>query len=201
MQAHSVHGAAALLFLFFFVLDVDAVCRHCWGTIAGCPGGPNDDRCTTITGAAANAAALATGATAALTLVGLLPVYLLRVFTPRILATLATVARRGGGASPYDFSGKDPDVIIQGVADRVAEASDAIVHLGRLAAASGTTDALRSRCLAAIKVIEALGHNNGGTLSSRVDFGKYLYIFGMCQHVSHLSLYCSQWISSYRSQK
>lgn len=100
MQAHSVHGAAALLFLFFFVLDVDAVCRHCWGTIAGCPGGPNDDRCTTITGAAANAAALATGATAALTLVGLLPVYLLRVFTPRILATLATVARRGGGATP-----------------------------------------------------------------------------------------------------
>ena len=101
MQAHSVHGFAALLILLFFVLDVDAVCRHCWGTIAGCPGGPNDDNCTTITGAAANAAALAAGATAALSLVGLLPVYLLRVFSPRILATLATVARRGGGAMPY----------------------------------------------------------------------------------------------------
>ena len=101
MQAHSVHGAAALLLLFFFVLDVDAVCRHCWGTIPGCPGGPDNDNCTTITGAAANAAALAAGATAALSLVGLLPVYLLRVFSPRILATLATVSRRGGGATPY----------------------------------------------------------------------------------------------------
>ena len=176
-----MHGAAALLLLLFFVIDVDAVCRHCWGTIAGCPGGANDDRCTTITGAAANAAALAAGATTALSLVGLLPVYLLRVFSPRILATLATVARRGGGATPYDFSGKDPDAIIQGVADRVADASDAIVHLGKVAAAAGTEDSLRSRCLAAIKVIQALGHHSGGTITSRVDFGKFLYIFGMCQ--------------------
>ena len=121
MQAHSVHGAAALLLLIFLVCDVDAVCRHCWGTIAGCPGGANDDLCTTITGAAANAAALAAGATTALSLIGLLPVYLLRVFSRRILATLATVSRRGGGATPYDFTGKDPDVIIQGVADTAAK--------------------------------------------------------------------------------
>ena len=176
----NVH-AALLLLLLFFVCSSRAVCRHCWGTIPGCTGTDSDDNCTSLTGVAGNVAALITGSSTALSCAGLLPVYLLRVFTRRVLDTLATLSRRGSGATPYDFTGKAPDVVIRAVSDRVADADDAITHLGIVAATDGTSDALRSRCVAAVKVIESLRAGRVGVVGSRVDFGKYLYIFGMCQ--------------------
>ena len=181
MQAYNGHGALLLLLLFILFDRGSAVCRHCWGTIPGCPGRADDDGCTSLTGVAANVGALVAGAAATVSCVNLLPLYLLRVFTRRVLDVLTQVARRGSGAVAYVFTGKGPDEIIQAVADRIADADDAIIHLGVTAAASATTDALRNQCVAATKVIESLRGGRLGAAGARVDFGRYLYIFSTVQ--------------------
>ena len=146
MQACSGHP---LLLLLLFFPYVACVCRHCWGTIAGCPGGAADDRCTSLTGVAANVAALAAGATTAVSVANLLPVYLLRIFTRRVLDTLTQVARRGSGAIVFDYTGKSPDEILRAVSDRQADADEAITQLGITASSAGTSEALGRQCAAA----------------------------------------------------
>ena len=118
MHSCCSHPLLVLVILLLIVPCVDAVCRHCWGTIPGCPGTATDDQCTSLTGVAANVAALVAGATTLVSCQDLLPVYLLRVFTRRVLETLTQVARRGSGAVVYSFTGKTPDDIIRAASPR-----------------------------------------------------------------------------------
>ena len=178
MQACSGHP---LLLLLLFLPYVACVCRHCWGTIAGCPGGAADDRCTSLTGVAANVAALAVGATTAVSVANLLPVYLLRVFTGRVIDTLTQVARRGSGATVFDYTGKGPDEIIRAVSGRQADADEAITELGIIASSAATSEALARQCTAAIRVLDTI-KDRVGAVGTRIDFGRYLYIFAVVQH-------------------
>ena len=180
MQACHGH-LVLLLLLLFFLDDVLAVCRHCWGTVSGCTGTATNDACPLITGVASNVGALAVGATTLLSVAALLPVYLQRVFTHRVLTQLASLARRGSAAVVFDYTGKSPDEVIQGVLDRQADADDAIGYLGITAATTNTAAAMRECCIAAIKVVEALRKGPSLGQGTRVEFGRFLYLFALCQ--------------------
>jgi len=181
MQAYMGHGSLLLLavMLFFLVPCFEAVCRHCHGTIPGCRGGPDNDQCTSFTGVASNVAALAAGATTALSCAHLLPTYLLRVFTRRVFDVLTALARRGSSIAQYAFAGKSPDEIIRAVADRQADAEEAITELG-VTAASSASEAISRQCLAAIRVVDTI-KERVGQVGSRLEYGRFLYIFGIVQ--------------------
>ena len=118
-------STAHVLFVFLLLLSdnrmVAAVCRHCHGGIPGCPGRHDNDDCTAYTGVAANVAALAVGATTALSVAKLLPLSMLRVFTRRALDILLTLTRRPPSGTPFDFTGKTPADILRAVADRAVD--------------------------------------------------------------------------------
>ena len=106
-------STAHVLFCFLLLLSDDrmaaAVCtRHCHGGILGCPGRDDNDDCTAYTGVASNVAALAIGATTALSVANLLPLSMLRVFTRRALDIRLTLTRRLPSGTPSDFTGKTP---------------------------------------------------------------------------------------------
>ena len=176
-----LHGCFILFILFFCVL-VDGVCRHCHGDISNCGGTARDDNCISYTQVATNAAALLATGTTVISVAKLLPLYLLRVFTHRVLEVLVAVARRPQPNAPFDPSGKSPSDIITAVSNRLIEIPEAVVFLGSLATDASSGEALRDTALAAIKVIDAmraaLPDHNGTT---RNDYGKFLYIFALCQ--------------------
>ena len=112
------HGS--LLFMVVLFLPVVAgVCRHCHGDIQHCGGGDSDDGCISFTGTATNAAVLLSTTATSLNVVKLLPSYLLRIFTRRVLDGLVAVARRPQPTDPYDTSGKSAGEIIHAVGNRL----------------------------------------------------------------------------------
>ena len=154
------HGS--LLFMVVLFLPVVAgVCRHCHGDIPHCGGGDSDDGCISFTGTATNAAVLLSTTATSLNVVKLLPAYLLRIFTRRVLDGLVAVARRPQPTDPYDTSGKSAGEIIHAVGNRLLEAHEAVVYLGGIATSLTVEAGPRDAALAAIKVIEAMRGGQG----------------------------------------
>ena len=175
------HGPVLFMVLLFLPL-VSGVCRHCHGDIPHCGGGDGDDNCISFTGTATNAAVLLSTTAASLNVVKLLPSYLLRIFTRRVLDGLVAVARRPLPTEPYDTSSKSPGDIIQAVGNRLLEPHEAVVYLGGIATSLTVEAGPREAALAAIKVIEAMrGAQGTQGGADRNDYGAFLYIFALCQ--------------------
>ena len=178
-------STAHVLFCFLLLLSDDrfvaAVCRHCHGGIPGCPGRDDNDDCTAYTGVASNVAALAVGATTALSVANLLPLSMLRIFTRRALDILLTLTRRPPSGTPFDFTGKTPAEVLRAVADRAVDTDDAIIHLASTAADPTLAVGARAATDSVIKSIEVLRKGALGSSGTRPGVGRFTYILALVQ--------------------
>ena len=70
--------------------------------------------------------------------------------------------------------------LLRAVSDRQADADEAITQLGITASSAGTSEALGRQCSAAIRVLDTI-RDRVGAVGTRIDFGRYLYIYAIVQ--------------------
>lgn len=116
-----------LLLILYMIPGVVAVCMECHGAAAsvGCTGDPST--CPFATGQASNAAAIAgTTATAVVTIVKLLPLWVARLFTRDRLAVVVALAKRSGKTTVFNPVGKSRSELIMAVKTGVLSKDDAV---------------------------------------------------------------------------
>ena len=122
-------GLLRIILALWMVPGVVAVCMECHGaaTSVGCTG--NAASCPFATGQASNAAALAgTAATAVITIVKLLPLWVARLFTRDRLAVVVALAKRSGQNAVFNPEGKTRSELITAVKTGVLSKDEGVAH-------------------------------------------------------------------------
>ena len=133
-------GVFSVLLLLSFIDFAGAVCTHCYGSAAGCPG-TGFVNCPWYTTVATNAAAMVSAAAVSKVLVDkILPPRFVRIFTRQVLQTLSMIYDRPKGGTSYDFTGKTELQIQQAVANGHVSREEGLQELSRRASALSFSD-------------------------------------------------------------
>ena len=174
---------------FWFVQPVGAVCHVCHGFFEGCNGGGDGWTCAGAAAVAGNAAAIATAGGAALTLVGLFDVRVLRVFTSTVLAVLKQYALAPVAGTPFDFDGQTNAQVVGAVLSGSLSKTEALRHFTAkievvaAIAEEGPRTAQMASLEAQLRLLQAVDERPSTSNSATALAGVMHFAWGKCSEV------------------
>ena len=114
-----------IVLLLFSLSCASGVCTSCYGTASTCAG--VTAQCPWVVGIPANAAVLAAGK-GALQVAGLLPAYLLQLFTRPVLEPIHSLSQRPKDGIPFEFSGATFGTVRQAIVSGWVTSNEALVE-------------------------------------------------------------------------
>ena len=166
------------------------VCQVCQGFFDGCTGGHDGMTCQYAQGVTANAVAIASAGTAALSLVGMFRPKVTQVFTSSVLSVLKAYATSPVAGTPFSLSGKSGsdlvDAVFAGKVPKVEVISYFARQLDDLKAERD--DGVRKSSIDVITAQMTLLNSVDFTPSDRaagagVTEGVYVFTWGKCSEV------------------
>ena len=173
----------------WFVQPVGAVCSVCHGFFEGCTGGDDGSKCAGAAAVVGNAAAIAAAGTAALTLVGLFDVRVLRVFTSPVLAVLKQYALAPVAGTPFDFEGRTNAQVVNAVLSGSLSKNEALRHftakIDTVAALAeeGPRTAQLASVEAQLRLLQAVDERPSTSSSPAALAGVMHFVWGKCSEV------------------
>ena len=115
----------SLVLLLFSLPPINGVCTSCYGAASTCPGVTSS--CPWVIGLSANVAVIAAGK-GALQVAGLLPSYLLQLFTRPVLEAIHSLTQRPKDGIPFDFTGATFGTVRLAIVSGWVTANEALVE-------------------------------------------------------------------------
>ena len=176
------------LWLWLFLPVVEGVCGSCFGTESTCTDNGYSN-CPWQRAAIANTAALAATGVAVISMTLLLPVRLLRLFSPGALSALVGLYRRPREGKDYDLTAASPKSMVAAVNSKYCDRNEAMMEcssrLMDLDPSHAAFDVVKCGLQAALEVLKCMDNTLGSSSQEAGTEGALTYILARLSGITN----------------